>query len=343
MSDQKIDISIIVPVYNGEKFIFNAYDNVVNQNISKLEIIFVDNNSTDNSRALINQLKDKDDRVSLITETVQGAGAARNRGVSHAQGKYIYFYDVDDTIFNGALIFLKQILEDNPSADSVFGKTKRGTENSKLMEIPDGDTGHLTKNKPPFLGIKWMTNTMSLEGTPSFLHRKSAILKVGGFDEALRVGEDALFHIKLGLENIIFQVDRHICYYYRHEDSTVSRQNKKQPHKVFTYWTQYVKGYLPYYVNHHTPNEFKIILHRYIFGSMAKMLVLTNPMKERKHLIKQFKGDILPWKIPFLLRPFYVVLIYTGSYSLYKGFYFYILPIYLRYVLLFKIRRNKTK
>ena len=115
-------ISIIVPVFNGEYFIETAYKNILNQNLTNFELIFIDNNSTDASVAKINKIQHKDSRVSLYEETTQGAAAARNKGIKNARGEFIHFFDVDDRLFDGALIALKKVLDNYPKVESVFGK-----------------------------------------------------------------------------------------------------------------------------------------------------------------------------------------------------------------------------
>lgn len=89
-------VSVIMPVYNVEKYIRKALDSFVYQTLSDIEIICVDDGSTDSSRKIVEEYMEKDKRVKLLTQKNQGAGAARNFGMKHAQGKYLYFFDSDD-------------------------------------------------------------------------------------------------------------------------------------------------------------------------------------------------------------------------------------------------------
>ncbi|WIH96292.1 glycosyltransferase [Empedobacter falsenii] len=92
-------ISIIIPVYNGENNILNCYESINNQTIESLEIIFINDGSTDKSLDIIKEIKLKDDRVIIIDQKNQGVSSARNNGIKVATSEYIGFIDVDDIIY----------------------------------------------------------------------------------------------------------------------------------------------------------------------------------------------------------------------------------------------------
>lgn len=92
-------ISIIIPVYNGENNILNCYESINNQTIESLEIIFINDGSTDKSLDIIKEIKLKDDRVIIIDQKNQGVSSARNNGIKVATSEYISFIDVDDIIY----------------------------------------------------------------------------------------------------------------------------------------------------------------------------------------------------------------------------------------------------
>ncbi len=89
-------VSVIIPVYNMGKYIRECLDTVVAQSLKNIEIICVDDGSTDNSRSIISEYRQKDKRVILLTQENQGAGPARNNGIRHAKGEFIAFMDPDD-------------------------------------------------------------------------------------------------------------------------------------------------------------------------------------------------------------------------------------------------------
>lgn len=93
-------ISVIIPVYNVEKYIKKCVYSVTNQTYSNLEIILVDDGSTDNSKIICDELALKDSRISVIHQKNEGLSSARNKGIDNASGEWIAFLDSDDWIDN---------------------------------------------------------------------------------------------------------------------------------------------------------------------------------------------------------------------------------------------------
>ena len=91
-------ISVIVPVYNTEKYLRRCMESILNQTFNDFEIILIDDGSTDNSHAVCNQYAKKDSRVRVIPTNHIGVGAVRNLGLLDAKGNYIMFCDSDDYV-----------------------------------------------------------------------------------------------------------------------------------------------------------------------------------------------------------------------------------------------------
>ena len=89
-------ISVIIPVYNSEKYLRKCLDSVINQTLKDLEIICVNDGSTDQSLEILNEYINVDNRITVINQDNLGAGAARNKGLEVAKGEYIHFLDADD-------------------------------------------------------------------------------------------------------------------------------------------------------------------------------------------------------------------------------------------------------
>ena len=96
-------ISVVIPVYNVEKWLTECLDSVLAQDIEDMEIICVDDGSTDKSPEILKEYAERDGRIKIITKENEGVSLARNTGVREARGKYLYFMDSDDIIVNGAL------------------------------------------------------------------------------------------------------------------------------------------------------------------------------------------------------------------------------------------------
>lgn len=93
-----IKISIIVPVYNVEKYLSECLDSLLNQTLKEIEIILVDDESTDQSPIICNQYAEKDSRIKVIHKKNAGLGFARNSGLEVISGEYVLMVDSDDML-----------------------------------------------------------------------------------------------------------------------------------------------------------------------------------------------------------------------------------------------------
>ncbi|OCG35943.1 MULTISPECIES: glycosyltransferase family 2 protein [unclassified Gilliamella] len=91
-------LSVVIPVYNTEKYLIKCLDSVINQSFKNIEIICVNDGSTDNSLDILRKYTEKDKRIKIISKNNGGLSSARNVGIENAQGKYITFVDSDDFI-----------------------------------------------------------------------------------------------------------------------------------------------------------------------------------------------------------------------------------------------------
>ena len=99
----EVKVSVIIPVYNVEKYLRECIDSILNQTLHELELICVDDGSTDGSLEILQTYEKKDNRVTVLTQHNQGAGAARNKGLQIAKGEYLSFLDADDFFAPGML------------------------------------------------------------------------------------------------------------------------------------------------------------------------------------------------------------------------------------------------
>lgn len=91
-------VTVIITAYNADKYIYACLDSIVAQTYSNLEIIVVNDGSTDNTRNIVQECAKKDARIRLINTINSGVSSARNTGIENATGKYITFVDVDDVL-----------------------------------------------------------------------------------------------------------------------------------------------------------------------------------------------------------------------------------------------------
>lgn len=127
-----IDITFIVPVYNVEKYLRECIESILFQsNISK-EIILVNDGSTDNSLNICNELKDKYSEIKVINKKNGGLSSARNVGIYHAMGRYVFFVDSDDFLIGDQVSELYQLCEEN-ELDIIRAVYNRYYEKSNLF------------------------------------------------------------------------------------------------------------------------------------------------------------------------------------------------------------------
>ena len=93
---QAVKVSVIIPVYNSEAYLKECLDSVVHQTLQDIEIICVDDGSTDASMDILQKYAQKDERFRILEQQHLGGGAARNLGLKEAEGEYLSFLDSDD-------------------------------------------------------------------------------------------------------------------------------------------------------------------------------------------------------------------------------------------------------
>lgn len=135
------DVSIIIPVYNTAPYLSASVGSIANQSLGNIEIICVDDGSTDESGDILDSLAEGDERIRVFHKTNGGQSSARNLALSHARGRYVYFFDSDDLLEGTALHQLVDIA-DRDKSDVVFfdGET--------MYETPE-----LAKKFPQFAGL----------------------------------------------------------------------------------------------------------------------------------------------------------------------------------------------
>lgn len=119
-----IQISVIIPVYNAEKYISHCLKSLLNQGVNKrlFEIIVIDDGSKDNSVAVVKEFEKENPQIKIYSQENKGVGAARNKGIDVAIGEYLYFIDADDYLTDNGLKYVFDCLG-NIEADLVCFKS----------------------------------------------------------------------------------------------------------------------------------------------------------------------------------------------------------------------------
>lgn len=186
-------VSVIIPSYNAADYIAQTLESVLAQTLTDLEVIVVDDGSTDNTRNIVADFANKDPRLMLVEQANQFAGVARNNGMSRASGKYLYFLDADDYIDNTALEELVNAIEQH-EADIAIAKSEgfdnttgdtwtiEGALNGIDFDRPVAHADYCNRLFQSFIGWPW-----------DKLFRKEFIDKTALTFQPLRTTNDALF------------------------------------------------------------------------------------------------------------------------------------------------------
>ena len=212
--------SVVIPVFNGEKYLKEAVDSVIGQSMdffANIQIILVNDGSTDGTEGICLKYESEYPyNIMYKPQSHKGVSAARNAGLQSAVGKYIVFLDADDKLSSGFLDAGVKFLSGNPEIDTVsfpiefFGSTK-------LFAVKD--TKHKRFDKAGVIDIHEHFNYIQF-GVYSTVIRKSAIAGMK-FDTRLKYSEDAEFMHRLLLKTMKYGVITEPLYQYRfHEDST---------------------------------------------------------------------------------------------------------------------------
>ncbi len=220
-------ISVIVPVYNVEEYVDKCIASLVAQSYYNLEILLIDDGSTDNSGYLCDQWANRDKRIKVIHSPNAGVSHARNLGLSIASGDYIGFVDADDWINADMYESMMNYLNEFHSDVHIGGFT---------VNYPDIEIRTLKKGMPhsmsPQLAMKEM---LSLEKKPLFRGHlcdklyKSTVLKNKRLDENLKLSEDTLFFWQILQDSTLVSYAPQFSYHYRMRgESATHRKMRKE-------------------------------------------------------------------------------------------------------------------
>lgn len=184
-------ISIIVPVYNQEKYLARCLNSILNQTYKNLEVICIDDKSTDSTADIINQYKIKDSRVVYYRNIGKGVSAARNFGIEKANGEYIGFADSDDFVQPQMYEFLLKAVTDNNCEMAACGYERVDEANYRSFEYQAREC-KTSEFVDMYNFEKIIKNEMILSSVCTKLVQKEFLKKYGRFGN-YTVGEDTVF------------------------------------------------------------------------------------------------------------------------------------------------------
>lgn len=224
-------ISIIMPVYNAEKHLNKSVDSILKQSYSNLELILVNDGSSDDSLNIMKSYSEIDKRVKVINKQNQGVSIARNVGIEYASGDYIGFIDADDYIELDMYNTMFEYISKYEADISICNYIKEQAKESIEVKLPWKDTTILSSEDidSKLIAYSIATNKFDDVNKPIMgmvwrILIKSKLAKKLNFDPKVKIAEDLLFCIEAFKKaNKIVVVEKCLYHYIRYEDTTLEK------------------------------------------------------------------------------------------------------------------------
>ncbi|MFI3327563.1 MAG: glycosyltransferase family 2 protein [Rikenellaceae bacterium] len=223
-----IKVSIIIPVYNTEKYLRECLDSIVGQTLQEIEVVCVNDGSTDGSLEILKEYAAKDSRIIIVDKENEGAGESRNKGLAVAKGDAVIFFDSDDYMEPSALEVMYKALMRDVSDLVVCRSMEIDEDGAALGPINYSVKSNLIDGKSKFSPLDYASHIFQIfVGWPwDKLYRRSFIIDSGLQFQNLRNSEDTFFIlISLVLAEQITCVDDCFMLHRKHQRSiSVTRQ-----------------------------------------------------------------------------------------------------------------------
>lgn len=280
-------VSVIIPFYNAEKYIKNVLEDIIAQTYANLEVIVVNDGSTDDSSLIVEAISKSDKRVKLINIDNCGVSRARNEGLKIAAGNYVRFVDADDRIEKDSIRQMVEAFQNNEDADLVIGNytcvpmrnymTGVELQQGKVREA-EFVTLFSKYAKSFYFGVTW-----------NKLYKREIIEKYAlRFNETLRWCEDFIFNLDYFSHCKVFyllKTEKGVYEYNMHSGS-LTDSPKEETDKLYVKNIRYEKmlNYCSKYIDEET-----IILEWKYAELFSQLSNLTSTKNKEKNLIKKYK------------------------------------------------------
>lgn len=275
-------ISVIIPIYNPGKYLKPCLDSIINQTYRKLEIILIDDGSTDGSGEVCDRYAAQDGRVICVHQKNAGVSKARNAGLQLATGEYISFPDSDDYLELDTYEYLVRIMEEHPCDAVNF---------EYFVDYADHEIIHLTEDANYGMQDTVNAHRILITGEPFAWNKilSKHLIPGGGFREDIFRGEDTLFvQQALDKAETVWFDRRPLYHYVQSEQSAVRgtfRKNQVSIIKLFDayedlFWKKYPE-LLPLFLSYMLNNMISIYYDMWADED--------NFRKERIHFINVYK------------------------------------------------------
>lgn len=311
-------ISIIVPVYNSEKYLFQCLESIKNQSYKELEVIIINDGSTDNSKTIIDDFCSFDERFLCINQDNSGVSNARNKGLSLAKGKYIGFVDSDDYISEDFYETLLKLIYENDADISIVGFNETCLNNGE----------HYV-----FDNIKAISEMINGDLFMGHLHNKLCkreLFEGLFFDEDVAILEDLLIlhRVFYRSKRVVF-LNRGLYYYRSTNDSAMNSVFKD------TYLSRRVAALrIMSFINEYIPSLKEDGIYVLVSSDIAILNKLAYlklyKANKYKYIVLEIKKDIKKYAKPAIVNKFKSKYIKTLIKALRFNFYAYLFLLRLK-------------
>ncbi|MPQ43059.1 glycosyltransferase family 2 protein [Clostridium tarantellae] len=236
-------ISVIIPVYNVEKYLQQCVESVLNQSFKNIEVILINDGSTDNSKKICNEYELKDSRVKVIHKKNKGLSHTRNVGIKASKGDYLLFLDSDDYWVSNSLAAIEKYTK--YGVDVVFLTSAKFFEKDNLLEKNfECLNKYEINNKTQEEVLKYLANIEKFPGSAcTKLVKKSLIIEKKIFFQKGLLSEDIDWSTKLLIEAKSFYVCNVNFYIYRKQrqgsiTNRISYKNVKDLLFIIKKWSE---------------------------------------------------------------------------------------------------------
>ena len=241
-----VKVSVVIPVYNSEAHLAQCLESVCGQSLKEIEIICVDDGSTDSSSEILERFRQRDPRIQILHQKNQYAGVARNRGREQAKGEYLVFWDSDDFFKTDALEKMYRKCEEDHADICVCGAYQYF------------EQGEFVSPSSSYLRMKWVpdqipfnrkTNPdyiMNFTGPAAWnkMFRRSFVEQSGLYFQAVRNGNDVFFgECTLCRAERITVINERLVYYRKDQKTSLLGTIEKAPLTALQAWGD-VREYL---------------------------------------------------------------------------------------------------
>lgn len=322
--------SVIVPVYNKEKYIMECIDSILNQSFNNFELILVDDGSTDSCYRICNEYSKIDNRIKVIHKENEGLVSARKKGVLFSIGEYIICVDADDYLKKDYLLNIsKEIENNNPDIVCTSHCVFKKREKVKRIRFK---AGHYKKKDIESRIYPFLIQSKNTKHFPVNIWAKAYKkelyfnVQMDVYDK-VNIGEDGCVSIPcIYLANSLSIINDNSYVYRINDDSMTSKKTAldiNYPTRVYSELIKYINTY---------ENDFKEQLDRFVvhqlFSLIISMFNIEKPYKEIKHSIidllndsfyknaineVKYKGNIKAHIMLLLLKKKFIYIIYLVS------------------------------